>query len=67
MFIIYDVFKLRHFFNIFSVHVVFGHVISGQDIITIIENQKVDASSRPLSDVKIANCGELVPKMKPKG
>lgn len=49
------------------IHVVFGHVLQGQDIVSEIENQKVDDESRPLVDVKISNCGELIPKAKAKG
>lgn len=47
-----------------SVHVVFGHVISGQEVIQTIENQKTDANSRPYAEVKVLNCGELIPKSK---
>ncbi|UYV83072.1 CDC16 [Cordylochernes scorpioides] len=49
-----------------SIHVVFGSVVAGFDIVREIEGQKTDSNSKPLSDVKIANCGELVPKMKHK-
>ncbi|XP_023237535.1 peptidyl-prolyl cis-trans isomerase G-like [Centruroides sculpturatus] len=49
-----------------GVHVVFGRVISGQEVVSEIENQKTDQSSRPYVDVKIGNCGELVLKLKPK-
>lgn len=48
-----------------SLHVVFGQVISGQDIVRSIENQKTDPNNRPVCEVKMVNCGELVPK--PKG
>ncbi|KAL3836022.1 hypothetical protein ACJMK2_021475 [Sinanodonta woodiana] len=47
-------------------HVVFGHVIHGQDIVKLIENQETDKKSRPLKDVTIANCGELVLQRKAK-
>lgn len=47
-----------------SVHVVFGHLISGQEVIQTIENQKTDANSRPYAEVKVLNCGELIPKSK---
>ena len=50
-----------------SVHVVFGHVISGQEIVSEIENQVVNEGSKPLADVRIINCGELIPQIKPKG
>jgi cyclophilin family peptidyl-prolyl cis-trans isomerase len=47
---------------------VFGRVIEGQDIIRQIEQLKVDSQSmRPLSDVRISNCGELVLQVRPKG
>ena len=49
------------------IHVVFGHVLQGQEVVSQIENQSVDDKSRPLSDVKIGNCGELIPKTKAKG
>ena len=41
---------------------VFGQVISGQEVIQTMERQKTDASSKPYSEVKIMNCGELIPK-----
>lgn len=47
-----------------SVHVVFGHVISGQEVVQTMESQKTDPNSRPYADVKVMNCGELVPKSK---
>ena len=42
------------------IHVVFGRVVDGQQFVTEMENQKVDASHRPYADVRITNCGELV-------
>ena len=42
-----------------GVHVVFGKVISGQDVVTMIENVEVDRKARPLIDVIIADCGIL--------
>lgn len=47
-----------------SVHVVFGHVISGQEVVQTMESQKTDPTSRPYAEVKVMNCGELVPKSK---
>lgn len=47
-----------------SVHVVFGQVVSGQDLVTQLEQLAVDRNSRPLQDASIANCGELVRQVK---
>ncbi|KAH9423541.1 hypothetical protein DERP_003822 [Dermatophagoides pteronyssinus] len=49
-----------------GVHVVFGHVIVGQDVVMRIAQQPVDKQSRPAVSVCISNCGELVPQIKPK-
>nr|XP_012231780.1 PREDICTED: peptidyl-prolyl cis-trans isomerase G [Linepithema humile] len=54
------------FYFVFSVHVVFGEVVSGQEIVTHIEGLPVDRMSRPLQDAKVVNCGELVLKIKNK-
>lgn len=43
-----------------DIHVVFGHVIQGQEYVTEMENQKVDTNHRPYADVRIINTGELV-------
>ena len=51
----------------FRVHVIFGHVLQGQELVSEIECQRVDSKSRPVADVRIGNCGELVPKRKSKG
>ena len=50
----------------YSVHVVFGHVISGQELIRQLEELPVDRNSRPLQDACIANCGELIRQAKGK-
>lgn len=47
-----------------SVHVVFGHVITGQDLVRQLEQLPVDRNSRPLQDAVIANCGELMRQIK---
>uniref|UniRef100_A0A8C6V9G0 Peptidyl-prolyl cis-trans isomerase n=1 Tax=Naja naja TaxID=35670 RepID=A0A8C6V9G0_NAJNA len=47
-------------------HVVFGQVISGQEVVREIENQKTDASSKPYAEVRIMSCGELIQKSKAK-
>ncbi|CAG9772435.1 unnamed protein product [Ceutorhynchus assimilis] len=49
-----------------NVHVVFGRVVTGADVIRQIENLPVDANSRPLQDAKILKCGELVRHVKAK-
>lgn len=49
-----------------NVHVVFGEVVSGQEIVTHVEGLPVDRMSRPLQDAKVVNCGELVLKIKSK-
>ncbi|XP_078038612.1 nuclear cyclophilin protein Moca-cyp isoform X1 [Augochlora pura] len=49
-----------------NVHVVFGEVVSGQEIVSHIEGLPVDRMSRPLQDAKVVNCGELVLKVKSK-
>ena len=42
----------------------FGEVVKGHDVIDDIEKQEVDSKHRPLSDVRIVNCGELVLQLK---
>ncbi|CAF3831408.1 unnamed protein product, partial [Adineta steineri] len=42
-------------------HVVFGHVVAGQSVVDEIENLPVDSNnSRPLKDVVVSHCGQLV-------
>lgn len=43
---------------------VFGHVISGHDLVRQLEQLPVDRNSRPLQDAVISNCGELVRQIK---
>uniref|UniRef100_A0A670JY56 peptidylprolyl isomerase n=1 Tax=Podarcis muralis TaxID=64176 RepID=A0A670JY56_PODMU len=45
-----------------GVHVVFGLVISGFEVIEQIENLKTDTASRPYADVRVIDCGLLVTK-----
>jgi peptidyl-prolyl cis-trans isomerase B (cyclophilin B) len=40
-------------------HVVFGKVLEGMDLVTKIEKLNTDGRDKPLSDVKIADCGGL--------
>uniref|UniRef100_A0A6B2EBZ3 peptidylprolyl isomerase n=1 Tax=Phlebotomus kandelakii TaxID=1109342 RepID=A0A6B2EBZ3_9DIPT len=49
-----------------NVHVVFGHVVSGQDLVTQLEQLAVDRNSRPLQDAIVTSCGELVRQVKVK-
>jgi len=49
-----------------GLHVLFGHVIQGFEIIKHIENLQTDEKSRPVTNVTIAHCGELVLKIKKK-
>ena len=46
---------------------VFGHVIEGKEVVKEIESQNVDENSRPLAEVQISSCGELVLQVRPKG
>jgi peptidyl-prolyl isomerase G (cyclophilin G) len=48
----------------FSVHVVFGHVVSGQDVVRQIEDLPVDNKSRPMEEAAVKACGELVKAVK---
>ena len=41
-------------------HVVFGHVTAGMPIVHAIEALKTDAYDKPLVDVRIAECGEII-------
>jgi cyclophilin family peptidyl-prolyl cis-trans isomerase len=47
-----------------SIHVVFGAVRQGQELVKLIENLAVDESSKPMADVTISHCGELMVKRK---
>lgn len=42
-----------------GVHVGFGRVISGQDVVTAIESIEVDKKARPIQDVVIHDCGQI--------
>ncbi|CAD0244639.1 unnamed protein product [Spodoptera exigua] len=43
-----------------NVHVVFGTVISGAALVRQLEALPVDRNARPLQDVAVTNCGQLV-------
>eukprot|EP00163_Fabomonas_tropica_P016895 TRINITY_DN3008_c0_g2_i2.p1 TRINITY_DN3008_c0_g2~~TRINITY_DN3008_c0_g2_i2.p1 ORF type:complete len:173 (+),score=71.97 TRINITY_DN3008_c0_g2_i2:87-605(+) len=42
-----------------GMHCVFGKVISGMDVVSAIEGQKVNRDDKPLKDCIIADCGQL--------
>eukprot|EP01155_Anaeramoeba_flamelloides_P032424 Anaeramoba_flamelloidesa92_21.p1 GENE.a92_21~~a92_21.p1 ORF type:complete len:216 (-),score=30.42 a92_21:422-1039(-) len=42
-----------------NIHVVFGRVVEGIEIISKVERSSTDVKDRPLKTVTIANCGEL--------
>lgn len=46
----------------FRVHVVFGLVISGFEVVKKIEGLKTDSASRPYADVRVVDCGQLFTK-----
>ncbi|TWW70950.1 NK-tumor recognition protein [Takifugu flavidus] len=46
----------------FIVHVVFGLVISGFEVVKKIEGLKTDSASRPYADVRVVDCGQLITK-----
>jgi len=45
-------------------HTVFGRVISGMDICKIAESIKTGAQDKPLTSVRIVDCGELTQENK---
>ncbi|KAG9024473.1 Peptidyl-prolyl cis-trans isomerase B [Tulasnella sp. JGI-2019a] len=42
-----------------GLHVVFGHVIGGMEVVYMIENAPTDANNKPLETIIIANVGEI--------
>lgn len=56
--------RCNNLFPPLSVHVVFGHVIQGEDVVNIIANTQVDKNDKPQALLTIANCGELIPQLK---
>merc|ERR1711878_164960 len=50
-----------------NLHVVFGQVVSGKEVVKEIEDLDTDKKDRPLQDARVVNCGELMRKAaKPK-
>jgi hypothetical protein len=47
-----------------NIHVVFGQVIGGKEIVREIEELDTDKKDRPMQDARIVNCGELMLKKK---
>ncbi|XP_022661154.1 peptidyl-prolyl cis-trans isomerase G-like isoform X2 [Varroa destructor] len=45
-----------------GIHVVFGKVVKGQDVVRKIEDISVDSGSRPMEEVVIKACGQLIQK-----
>ncbi|CAK1543755.1 unnamed protein product [Leptosia nina] len=43
-----------------NVHVVFGHVVSGATLVRQLEALPVDRNARPLQDITVTNCGQLI-------
>ena len=49
-----------------GLHVVFGQVVAGKEVVKEIEDLDTDKKDRPLQDARVVNCGELVRKAKKK-
>lgn len=49
-----------------GIHVVFGQLLSGKEVVCQIEALPVDRMCRPLQDARVSNCGELVLRVKTK-
>lgn len=66
MFLILTIFFNFNLSYCFRIHTVFGRVISGIEVIKVIEDLPVDRNSRPLDEVMVKSCGELVRQTKGK-
>jgi cyclophilin family peptidyl-prolyl cis-trans isomerase len=42
-----------------GMHVVFGNVVKGMEVVRAVENQRVNGDDEPLSACVIANCGQV--------
>ena len=49
-----------------GLHVIFGQVVQGKEVVKAIEDLDTDRKDRPLQDARIVNCGELIRKIKKK-
>ncbi|XP_046398233.1 peptidyl-prolyl cis-trans isomerase 1-like isoform X2 [Ischnura elegans] len=49
-----------------GIHVVFGQLLSGKEVVSHIEALPVDRMCRPLQDARVSSCGELVLRVKTK-
>jgi hypothetical protein len=49
-----------NYFFLSSKHVVFGQVVAGQSVVDTIENISTDSGSRPVKEIVISHCGQLV-------
>ena len=49
-----------------GLHVIFGQVVGGKEVVKEIEDLDTDKKDRPLQDIRIVNCGELIRKTKTK-
>jgi peptidyl-prolyl isomerase G (cyclophilin G) len=47
-----------------NLHVIFGHVVGGKEVVREIEELDTDKKDRPMQDARIVNCGELELKKK---
>jgi len=50
----------------YRIHTIFGHIVAGEDMIEKINALPVDNIFRPLQDVKVVKCGELILRPKKK-
>ena len=66
----YDTFIFQFFIttapapHLDNIHVVFGQVVAGKEIVREIEELGTDKKDRPMQDARIINCGELMLKKK---